>query len=120
MINSIFWLIPASALLALIFAYYFFTNMMKNSEGTDEMKRIAQYVRDGAMAYLRRQYKVVAIVFAVLVVLLGLLAYMGVQNPFVPVAFLTGGFFSALCFSRQQWRHYGQTRDNRLTRALKH
>ena len=97
MINSIFWLIPASALLALIFAYYFFTNMMKNSEGTDEMKRIAQYVRDGAMAYLRRQYKVVAIVFAVLVVLLGLLAYMGVQNPFVPVAFLTGGFFSALC-----------------------
>lgn len=97
MINSIFWLIPASALLALIFAYYFFTNMMKNSEGTDEMKRIAQYVRDGAMAYLRRQYKVVAIVFAVLVVMLGLLAYMGVQNPFVPVAFLTGGFFSALC-----------------------
>ncbi len=95
--NSIFWLIPASALLALLFAYYFFTNMMKNSEGTDEMKRIAQYVREGAMAYLRRQYKVVSIVFVVLVVLLGMLAYMGVQNPFVPVAFLTGGFFSGLC-----------------------
>ncbi|HQQ13216.1 MAG TPA: sodium/proton-translocating pyrophosphatase, partial [Bacteroidales bacterium] len=97
MMNSIFWLIPASALLALLFAYYFFTNMMKNSEGTDEMKRIAQYVREGAMAYLRRQYKVVSIVFVVLVVLLGMLAYMGVQNPFVPVAFLTGGFFSGLC-----------------------
>ncbi len=95
--NSIFWLIPASALLALLFAYYFFINMMKNSEGTDEMKRIAQYVREGAMAYLRRQYKVVSIVFVVLVVLLGMLAYMGVQNPFVPVAFLTGGFFSGLC-----------------------
>lgn len=70
---------------------------MKNSEGTDEMKRIAQYVREGAMAYLTRQYKVVSIVFVVLVVLLTLLAYMNVQNPFVPVAFLTGGFFSGLC-----------------------
>lgn len=97
MMNSIFWLIPAAAVLALVFAYYFFTNMMKNSEGTDEMKRIAQYVREGAMAYLRRQYKVVGIVFAVLVVLLSMLAYFGVQNPFVPVAFLTGGFFSGLC-----------------------
>lgn len=95
--NSIFWLIPAASIAALLFAYYFFKNMMKNSEGTDEMKRIAQYVREGAMAYLTRQYKVVGIVFAVLVVLLTLLAYMNVQNPFVPVAFLTGGFFSGLC-----------------------
>jgi len=71
--------------------------MMKNSEGTDKMKEIAQYVREGAMAYLKRQYKVVTIVFAVLVVILTLLAYMGVQNPFVPIAFLTGGFFSGLC-----------------------
>ncbi|PKP52450.1 MAG: sodium-translocating pyrophosphatase [Bacteroidetes bacterium HGW-Bacteroidetes-1] len=97
MINTVFWLIPASSVIALLFAYYFFKNMMKNSEGTDDMKRIAQYVREGAMAYLTRQYKVVGIVFAVLVVLLTMLAYMGVQNPFVPVAFLTGGFFSGLC-----------------------
>ncbi len=96
MMNPIFWLIPASAMLALLFAWYFFNHMMKNSEGTDEMKRIAQYVREGAMAYLRRQYKVVSIVFVVLVFLLGILAYMGVQNPFVPIAFLTGGFFSGL------------------------
>lgn len=95
--NSIFWLIPTASVIALLFAYYFFKNMMKNSEGTDEMKRIAQYVREGAMAYLTRQYKVVSIVFVVLVVLLTLLAYMNVQNPFVPVAFLTGGFFSGLC-----------------------
>jgi K(+)-stimulated pyrophosphate-energized sodium pump len=61
------------------------------------MIEIAQHVRDGAMAYLSRQYKVVGIVFVVLVLLLTLLAYMGVQNPFVPVAFLTGGFFSGLC-----------------------
>ena len=92
-----FIFIPAAALAALAFAWYFYRNMMKNSEGTDKMKEIAQYVREGAMAYLRRQYKVVIIVFAVLVVILTLLAYMGVQNPFVPIAFLTGGFFSGLC-----------------------
>ena len=53
--------------------------------------------REGAMAYLKRQYKVVTIVFIILLLVLLLLAYMGVQNPFVPVAFLTGGFFSGLC-----------------------
>ena len=61
------------------------------------MKEIAQYVREGAMAYLKRQYKVVGIVFLILVVLLTIMAYFGVQNPFVPIAFLTGGFFSGLC-----------------------
>ncbi len=61
------------------------------------MKEIAQYVREGAMAYLKRQYTVVGKVFIVLVILLTILAYMGVQNPFVPVAFLTGGIFSGLC-----------------------
>ncbi len=85
------------ALLALVFAWFFFKSMMKNSEGTDRMKEIAQHVRDGAMAYLTRQYKVVGMVFVVLVVLLTILAYLKVQNPFVPVAFLTGGIFSGLC-----------------------
>ena len=92
-----FWLIPFSAILALVFAWFFFKNMMKNSEGNDKMKEIAKYVRDGAMAYLRRQYTVVTIVFLVLMVLLAILAFFGVQNPFVPIAFLTGGFFSGLC-----------------------
>ena len=97
MISNVFWIVPVAALTALVFAWIFFKGMMKNSEGNDRMKEIAQYVREGAMAYLSRQYKVVAIVFAVLVVLLFFLAYMGVQNPFVPLAFLTGGFFSGLC-----------------------
>jgi K(+)-stimulated pyrophosphate-energized sodium pump len=61
------------------------------------MKEIAQYVREGAMAYLKRQYKVVAIVFVILVILLTIMAYFDVQNPFVPIAFLSGGFFSGLC-----------------------
>lgn len=96
-IIGLFWLLPLAALLALFFGWIFFRSMMKNSEGTDRMKEIAQYVRDGAMAYLRRQYRVVSLVFGVLLIILIFLAYMGVQNPFVPVAFLTGGFFSGLC-----------------------
>lgn len=95
--DTVFWLIPSASILALIFAWLFFKHMMKSSEGTDKMKEIAQHVREGAMAYLRRQYKVVTLVFIVLFVILGVLAYFKVQNPFVPVAFLTGGFFSGLC-----------------------
>jgi len=92
-----FWLIPVASVLALVFAWFFFKNMMKNSEGTSRMIEIAKYVREGAMAYLRRQYRVVGIVFLVLLVLLAILAFFGIQNPFVPIAFLTGGFFSGLC-----------------------
>ena len=97
MISSLFWIVPLASVTALIFAWIFFKSMMKTSEGTDKMKEIAQHVRDGAMAYIRRQYKVVAIVFLFLVIFLTILTYMGVQNPFVPIAFLTGGFFSGLC-----------------------
>ena len=96
-IFGLFWLLPLAAVVALVFGWFFFKNMMKNSEGTDRMKEIAQYVRDGAMAYLKRQYRVVGMVFGVLLIILIVLAYLGVQNPFVPVAFLTGGFFSGLC-----------------------
>ena len=95
--SNIFLLVPVASILALVFAWFFFKSMMKNSEGTDRMKEIAQYVREGAMAYLKRQYKVVGIVFLILFVLLGIMAVFGVQNPFVPVAFITGGFFSGLC-----------------------
>ncbi|MBN1819893.1 MAG: sodium-translocating pyrophosphatase [Prolixibacteraceae bacterium] len=95
--SNIFLIVPLASILALVFAWVFFKSLMKNSEGTDRMKEIAQYVREGAMAYLKRQYKVVIIVFIVLVILLTIMAYFGVQNPFVPVAFLTGGFFSGLC-----------------------
>jgi len=95
--KPIFYFIPIAAIIALAFAWYFFKKMMAMSEGTDRMKEIAQYVRDGAMAYLNRQYSVVIKVFVVLFIILAVLAYLGVQNPFVPIAFLTGGFFSGLC-----------------------
>ena len=95
--DFLFYLVPAAAVLALLFAWIFFRQMMKESEGTPTMKEIAQYVREGAMAYLKQQYKVVIVVFIVLAALFAVLAYgFGVQNPWVPFAFLTGGFFSGL------------------------
>ena len=94
---AIFWLVPVSSVLALLFAWYFFKNMMGYSEGTDLMKKIASHVRAGAMAYLRQQYKVVTLVFIGLAVFFAFLAYvLKIQNPFVPFAFITGGFFSGL------------------------
>ncbi len=95
--NGLFWIVPLSSLFALGFAWFFYRSLLTNSEGSNRMKEIAQYVREGAMAYLKRQYSVVLKVFIVLVILLTILAYLGVQNPFVPIAFLTGGFFSGLC-----------------------
>ena len=94
--DYLFYLVPAAAVLALLFAYIFFRQMMKESEGTVTMKQIAQFVREGAMAYLKQQYKVVTIVFVVLAAIFAVLAYFGVQNSWVPFAFLTGGLFSGL------------------------
>lgn len=94
--NLLFWLVPVASLLALGFAYYFFRWMMKQDEGTDTMKKIAQHVRTGAMSYLKQQYKVVIAVFVVMAVIFAIMAYFGLQNNWVPVAFLTGGFFSGL------------------------
>ena len=96
-IPSVFWLVPIASVVALGMAWFFFTQMMKEDEGTPRMKEIALYVRKGAMAYLKQQYKVVGIVFVVLCALFAFMAYgLNVQNPWVPFAFLTGGFFSGL------------------------
>ncbi|MFA7066984.1 MAG: sodium-translocating pyrophosphatase, partial [Dysgonamonadaceae bacterium] len=93
---NLFYLVPIASLVALFFAYSFFRNMMKQSEGTDQMKKIAVYVREGAMSYLKQQYKVVTIVFVVLALIFAVMAYFDLQNNWVPFAFLTGGFFSGL------------------------
>ena len=93
----LFWLVPAASVLALGFAWYFHRQMMKESEGTPQMIKIAAAVRKGAMSYLKQQYKIVGLVFLALVVLFSVMAYgFDVQNHWVPVAFLTGGFFSGL------------------------
>ena len=95
--NPLFYAVPAASVIALFFAWLFYHQMRKEDEGTPRMKEIAKFVREGAMAYLKQQYKVVIIVFAILAVFFAVLAYgFGVQNPWVPFAFLTGGFFSGL------------------------
>lgn len=97
MLNGLFWIIPICSAIALGFAWYFFNEVMKESEGTDQMKKIAQYVRDGAMAYLRQQYKIVIVFFIIITIIFSIMAYvLEVQNPWVPFAFITGGFFSGL------------------------
>ena len=95
--TNLFYLVPAAAVIALLSAWIFFRQMMKESEGTATMKEIARFVREGAMAYLKQQYRIVTVVFVVLAIFFAILAYgFGVQNPWVPFAFLTGGFFSGL------------------------
>ena len=96
-IPFVFWLVPIASVVALAMAGYFFRQMRKEDEGTPRMIEIAEFVRKGAMAYLRQQYKVVTIVFIILAVVFAFMAYvLKVQNPWVPFAFLTGGFFSGL------------------------
>ena len=93
----LFWIVPIASLLALVLAWYFYRQMMRESEGTPTMEKIALYVRQGAMSYLKQQYKVVGLVFLGLVILFSIMAYgFNLQNAWVPIAFLTGGFFSGL------------------------
>ena len=94
--SNLVFLVLGASVLALAFAFFFFKQMMKEDEGTDTMKKIAAYVRRGAMAYLKQQYKVVTIVFCVLTVIFAVMAIFKLQNGIVWFAFLTGGFFSGL------------------------
>lgn len=111
-IPSIFWLVPVASITALAAAWFFFRSMMKEDEGTERMREIAGHVRKGAMAYLKQQYKIVTIVFIILAALFAFMAYvMKVQNPWVPFAFLTGGFFSGLAgFLGMKTATYASTR----------
>jgi K(+)-stimulated pyrophosphate-energized sodium pump len=95
--NKLFWFVPLASVCGLFFAWLFYRNMRKEDEGTDRMKAIASHVRKGAMAYLKQQYKVVGIFFLAITLIFSILAYgFHLQNPWVPFAFLTGGFFSGL------------------------
>jgi len=94
--ENVIYLVLAASVLALGFAFYFYKRMLKEDEGTDQMRKIALYVRKGAMAYLKQQYKVVIIVFVILAAVFGVMSIFGLQNGWVWFAFLTGGFFSGL------------------------
>ena len=75
MITPVFWLVPVASIVALVLAWYFYRQMMGESEGTDTMKRIASHVRKGAMSYLKQQYRIVGCVFLCLVVLFSIMGY---------------------------------------------
>ncbi len=84
------------SILALAFALIMAKRVMSFDEGTDRMKKISASIRSGANAYLKRQYTIVLIFFVVMFVILGAMAIFGLLTPYVPFAFITGGFFSGL------------------------
>ncbi|MBQ3057983.1 MAG: sodium-translocating pyrophosphatase [Clostridia bacterium] len=86
----------AGSILALLFALLMSRKVLKFSEGNDLMKKISLSIRKGANAYLKRQYKIVIIFFAVMFLVLSVMAFLKLLTPYVPFAFVTGGFFSAL------------------------
>ncbi len=94
----LWWIAPIGSIIALLFAWIFYRQVKAANEGDEKMKEIAAHVTQGAYAYLKRQYKVVAVFFIVVVGLLMLMAFVfKAQHWVVPFAFLTGGFFSGLC-----------------------
>ena len=120
-IPYVFWIVPIASVCALAMAWHFFRYMMKEDEGAPRMREIAGYVRKGAMAYLKQQYKVVALIFVVLCLVFAFMAYiLHVQNPWVPFAFLTGGIFSGLCgFFGMKTATYASARTaNAVSRSL--
>ncbi len=97
-IPLIWYLAPICGVVALVMARKYYQEVMDSDEGDPDMIRIAGYVREGAMTYLFRQYRVVGVVFLVLMAILAWMAFgLRVQHGLVPFAFLTGGFFSGLC-----------------------
>jgi H(+)-translocating pyrophosphatase len=116
-LNWLWWIAPLGSLIALGFAYYFYKTMMQVPGGDKKMVEIADAVRIGAMAYLKRQYKVVTIFFIVTSIILAIMAAFGLQSWFVPFAFFTGGFFSGLAGFFGMWT--ATNASNRTTQGAK-
>ncbi|MDP7008501.1 MAG: sodium-translocating pyrophosphatase [Phycisphaerales bacterium] len=94
---NLYYIAPVGALVALVMAFIFSRGVMSQSEGEPEMVRIAEHVRSGAMAYLKRQYKVVFVVFIVLIAILAALGFAGIQPVWSAVGVPIAGLFSGLC-----------------------
>ena len=97
-----YWYIaPFGSILALIFAYIFYKEVKRNDPGNERMQEIASYIKDGAFAYLKQQYIGVSIFFLVAFLLFNIMAWwLNILNTWVPIAFVTGGFFSGLEIGR--------------------
>ena len=97
LLENLFWVGLVGALIALIFALTQAKKVLKFSEGTELMQKLAASIRKGANAYLKRQYTTVAKIFIIVFVILLILAGVGMlDNWFIPFAFLTGGIWSGL------------------------
>ncbi len=96
MTEFLFFLTPIGAVISLIFAYVMARRVINSDEGSEKMKKISLSIRKGAGAYLKRQYTGVAYFFGAMFIVLGIMAMFKLLTPFVPFAFITGGFFSGL------------------------
>ncbi len=94
--NTLALLTLCGSVIALLFAFTRARKVLKFSQGTDLMKKISASIHQGAMAYLRRQYRILIIFFAGMFLILLIMAALGFLTWFVPFAFVTGGFFSGL------------------------
>ncbi|MBN3039314.1 MAG: sodium-translocating pyrophosphatase [Candidatus Omnitrophica bacterium] len=101
--NDLIWLAPIGSVTALLFAGYLILFILKQDEGTEKMRQIALWVREGSMAYIKRQYSCVGLFFLFAFFLLLLLVRKGYLVIFVPFAFLSGGFFSAFAGFVGMW-----------------
>lgn len=111
-------LAPIGSILALLFAAYLISTILKQDEGTEKMKKIAFWVREGSLAYIKRQYSTVGFFFLVVFLLLFLLVRKGYLTMFVPFAFLSGGFFSAFSGFLGMW--IATRASSRTTSAARH
>ena len=112
------WLAPLGSILALLFAGYLIFYILKQDEGTEKMREIASWVREGSVTYIKRQYTGVGLFFLVVFLLLLLLVRRGYLVIFVPFAFLTGGFFSAFAGYVGMW--VATRASSRTTFAARH
>ncbi|MCL2092729.1 MAG: sodium-translocating pyrophosphatase [Treponema sp.] len=96
MLEGLIVFVTAGSVLALSYAFIQYRRIFKFSEGSETMRKISATIRLGANAFMKRQYSGIAVFFAVMFVVLGAMAFAGFLTPFVPFAFLTGGFFSGI------------------------
>ncbi len=112
------WLAPVGSILALLFAGYLVSYILRQDEGTEKMRQIASWVREGSVAYIKRQYTGVGLFFLAVFLLLLLLVRKGYLVIFVPFAFLSGGFFSAFAGYLGMW--VATRASSRTTQAARH
>ena len=96
LLSHLYWISLFASICALIFAYVQAKKVLNSDEGTDRMKEISRFVRTGAAAFLKRQYRTVIIFFIVMFCVLCGMAAAHKLTWYVPFAFITGGFFSGL------------------------